>query len=108
MENQKIMTCGTTVDGKAECCGKLPVRKDQTCCSSPGHDMRYKIKPAHYCCGHQYYNKALWGCCAGDITPTPNKDSPADNRLKMLTDLIPIMCNETGDDIYLDLMWGRM
>ncbi|XP_057203343.1 galaxin [Triplophysa rosa] len=101
MENQTIMTCGSNVSNisnvgrKAECCGKLPVGKDQTCCSSSSHAMRYENKTDHHCCGHQYYNKSLWGCCAGDLTPTPKKGSPAEYTLKPLTDLIPIMCNKT-------------
>ncbi|XP_056621590.1 galaxin isoform X2 [Triplophysa dalaica] len=98
MENQTIMTYDTNVsikvNRKAECCGKLPVGKDQTCCSSSSHAMLYKTNLANSCCGDRYYNRALWGCCAGDLTPTLKKDCPADNRLKMIKDLIPIMCNE--------------
>lgn len=105
-ENQTIMTCDSKVNNitKAKCCGTLRMDENQICCSSSSHAMRYEIKLNHHCCGHRYYNKSLWGCCAGDLTPTPKKNSPPKYTLKSLTDLIPHMCNKTGDHLYLNLM----
>nr|XP_055029561.1 galaxin isoform X1 [Misgurnus anguillicaudatus]XP_055029562.1 galaxin isoform X1 [Misgurnus anguillicaudatus] len=88
----------TQVAGKAECCGNLLLKdENQTCCSSTSHALVYETKDNHLCCGHYYYNKSLWSCCAGHLKPTPKTDnSTGEYPLKPLTDLIPDMCNKTA------------
>ncbi len=103
--NQFLRCCSghlylTHVRGKAECCGNLLLQynNNQTCCSSSTNSIIYDTKPNHSCCGHYYYNTSLWSCCAEHLKPTPKPNSsPAEYRLKPLTDLIPEMCNKTGD-----------
>ncbi|XP_058606769.1 galaxin-like isoform X1 [Onychostoma macrolepis] len=101
--NQFLRCCSghlynlTHLRGKAECCGSLLLQYDnQTCCSSSTNSILYDTKQNHSCCGHYYYKTSLWSCCAERLKPTPKPNSsPAEYRLKPLTDLIPEMCNKT-------------
>ncbi|XP_058608078.1 galaxin-like isoform X3 [Onychostoma macrolepis] len=100
--NQFLRCCSghlynlTHLRGKAECCGSLLLQYDnQTCCSSSTTSVLYDTKQNHSCCGHYYYKTSLWSCCAERLKPTPKPNSsPAEYRLKPLTDLIPEMCNK--------------
>lgn len=84
----------------AECCGNLLLNKNiQICCSSSNRFIPYDTKSNHHCCGHYYYNASLWSCCAEHLKPTPTSLNSihAEYRLKPLTELIPTICNKTGD-----------
>ncbi len=103
--NQFLRCCSghlynlTHLHGKAECCGSLLLQyNNQTCCSSSTNSIMYDTKRNHRCCGHYYYNTSLWSCCAEHLKPTPKPNSsPEEYRFKPLIDLIPEMCNKTGD-----------
>lgn len=90
----------TDYKGKPECCGNLLLinKTNQICCFSSTHAILYDTKPNHHCCGHYHYNTSLWSCCAEHLKPTPSPNSSqAEDGLKPLMDLIPDICNKTGD-----------
>ncbi|XP_002665432.3 uncharacterized protein si:ch211-195m9.3 isoform X1 [Danio rerio] len=85
----------STPSGEVECCGNHLLEKNQICCSSSTLAVKYFTKLNHHCCGHYYYNKSIWSCCAEHLKPTPERHTPlADYRTKPLMELIPDICKK--------------
>ncbi|XP_055082082.1 uncharacterized protein si:ch211-195m9.3 [Periophthalmus magnuspinnatus] len=60
----------------ALCCGSRLQKKEETCCISESRQLLYSAKKGLQCCGHLYYNRSLWSCCLGKLSPwQPNQTS---------------------------------
>uniref|UniRef100_A0A096MA17 Galaxin-like repeats domain-containing protein n=1 Tax=Poecilia formosa TaxID=48698 RepID=A0A096MA17_POEFO len=61
----------TGEENDLECCGSelLNATNQEVCCTSEEQSLFYPAKDGFRCCGHHYYDSALWSCCAGKLSP---------------------------------------
>ncbi|XP_024910946.1 uncharacterized protein LOC103378087 isoform X2 [Cynoglossus semilaevis] len=82
------------------CCGSLLQTPQDICCSSADKAVLYANKTGHSCCGHRYYNRSLWSCCAGSLKPLHPSglrqgNAPAGSSLSSVFNLPPEdLCNK--------------
>ncbi|XP_025754299.1 galaxin [Oreochromis niloticus] len=69
--------------GDAQCCGSTLQKPQDICCSSEDKEVIYSAKTGFKCCGHLYYNTALWSCCAGRLRSI---HEPGQGRRKMINE----------------------
>ncbi|KAM4742701.1 uncharacterized protein FYW61_001428 [Anableps anableps] len=71
-------------DGDMQCCGSvlLNVTNQEVCCTSEDQSMSYPATEGFQCCGHHYYNPALWSCCAGKLSPVYRKTTHISPTMK--------------------------
>ncbi|KAK5620605.1 hypothetical protein CRENBAI_021794 [Crenichthys baileyi] len=85
-----------------QCCGSvlLNVTNQDVCCTSEDKSLFYPARKGFQCCGHHYYNPALWSCCAGKLSPVhkkiyPTSHSTKESKLQLLSNLNKTqLCNE--------------
>ncbi|XP_028276426.1 galaxin [Parambassis ranga] len=101
----KYFCCGTeTYDIEKEmCCGGTRLnQKNQVCCSGAEKELVYTVKEGFSCCGHHYYNKALWSCCADRLKPFPETKTHNGSRLMPMANMMnEKLCNNSEISVYL-------
>ncbi|XP_014913541.1 uncharacterized protein LOC106963246 [Poecilia latipinna] len=92
----------TGEENDLECCGSelLNATNQEVCCTSEEQSLFYPAKDGFRCCGHHYYDSALWSCCAGKLSPvhhqtTHTRPNPKESKLQLVNNLNKTqLCNE--------------
>ncbi|XP_017163579.1 uncharacterized protein LOC103474634 isoform X2 [Poecilia reticulata] len=92
----------TGEENNLRCCGSelLNATNQDVCCTSEEQSLFYPAKDGFQCCGHHYYDSALWSCCAGKLSPvhhqtTHTRRNAKESKLQLVNNLNKTqLCNE--------------